>query len=72
MLEYSYFVRYLDLNFLEVCLIYIYCVKKSVVSKLSVDNVMLHVSRVIIIDPSAELIEYDIGAVVKVHVDRWV
>ena len=56
----------------EVCLVALYCVTKSALSNLSVDNVMFHVSCVIIIEFSAALLEHDTGDVIKMNVGGWV
>ena len=36
---------------MELCLVSLYCVQKSVISNLAVNNVMFHVSHVTIIEP---------------------
>ena len=56
----------------EVCLVDLYCVQKSVASNLAVDNVMFHVSRVIMIESYASFIEHDNGEIVEVNIDSWV
>ena len=52
----------------KVCLVALYCVTKSALSNLSVDNIMFHVSCVIIIEFSAALLEHDTGDVIKMNV----
>ena len=69
MLGYSFFVRYLDFTLVEVFLIALYFFHKSAIGILDVNNVMFHASRVIILESSAEFLEYYNGTVVKVHVD---
>ena len=57
---------------MEICLVALYCVKKSVISNLDINIVMLFVSCAILIEASAVLFEYNAGAVVEVHAGRWV
>ena len=53
----------------EVCLVVFYCVHKSLINNLAVNNVMFYVSRVIIIESYPAFFDRDTGAIVKVHVD---
>ena len=71
MLDYYCAFRSFDLKSMEVFLVDIYCVQDILISNLSVSNVMFHVSFVKIIESSAAFIEYDHGAVVKVHIYGW-
>ena len=71
LLDYSCAFRSFGLKSLEVFLVDIYCVQDILISNLSVSNVMFHVSFVKIIESSAAFIEYDHGAVVKVHIYGW-
>ena len=54
---------------LELCLVVFYCVHKSLINNLAVNNVMFYVSRVIIIESYPAFFDRDTGAIVKVHVD---
>ena len=72
LLEYSCFFRSFGLMLVEICLVALYCIQKSVISNLYVNSVMFHVSSVIIIEAHTALFEHNDGAVVGVHVEIWV
>ena len=57
---------------MELYLVALYYVQKSVISILAVNNVMFHVSCVIIIGFSAAFIEHDTGVFINVHIDSLV
>ena len=57
---------------MDVWLVALYFVQKSVISFLDINNVTFHVSRVKIRYSSAALLEYDNGDIIEVQIDSWV